>query len=68
MLKGTIAESEEMRPEWYKFSDIPYDQMWPDDKEWYPTMLENKKFSAYYLFQGMDKIIDGKLDIVDKLE
>lgn len=29
---GEIGESDEMRPKWFKLEDIPYDQMWPDDK------------------------------------
>lgn len=31
---GTIRETEEMRPEWFSFDDIPYDNMWKDDRLW----------------------------------
>ena len=29
---GEPTESEEMRPQWYPIGDVPYDQMWLDDK------------------------------------
>lgn len=65
MFSGEIVETEEMRPRWFDIGAIPYDQMWPDDERWYPLMLENKTFKAYYLFQGQDKILHEKLTVDD---
>lgn len=48
----------EMKPEWYKDGEIPFNQMWPDDKYWFPYMLQKRKFEAYFLFKGMDTILD----------
>ena len=31
---GVVTESEEMRPKWFKFEDVPFDKMWPDDHLW----------------------------------
>ena len=38
--------------------------MWADDERWYPTMLADKKFEAYYLFQGHDKILEERLEVL----
>ncbi|XP_057298262.1 oxidized purine nucleoside triphosphate hydrolase-like [Hydractinia symbiolongicarpus] len=62
---GDITESEEMRPQWFTYSDVPFEHMWPDDHQWFPYMLKNQKFKAYYLFQGHDKILKEELSLVD---
>ena len=49
----------EMRPhEWFHHDSIPYDQMWVDDKLWYPLLLQGKSFNAFFMFQGLHKVID----------
>lgn len=45
---GDIAESDEMKPKWVLESNIPYDQMWPDDIYWLPLLLEGKSFLGRY--------------------
>ncbi len=47
---GQPVESEEMRPEWFGLSDIPYAQMWSDDKHWLPLLLNDKLFSGTFHF------------------
>lgn len=37
--KNDIQETEEMRPQWWPIKDIPYDDMWADDKIWLPELL-----------------------------
>lgn len=36
---GELAESDEMRPEWFPLSSIPYSQMWSGDKLWLPLVI-----------------------------
>lgn len=43
---GEAVETEEMRPQWYKETDIPYDKMWLDDKYWLPHVLAGKSILA----------------------
>jgi hypothetical protein len=31
-----------MRPQWFTFTDIPYDQMWEDDRIWLPMVLNGQ--------------------------
>ncbi|KAJ7057802.1 NUDIX hydrolase domain-like protein [Mycena amicta] len=43
---GTVTESEEMRPEWFDKTRIPYDSMWDTDRYWLPLLLSNKHFAV----------------------
>lgn len=47
---GVPEESEEMRPQWFKFEEIPFDQMWPDDRHWLPKILAGQKLDADFYF------------------
>ncbi|CAO0797190.1 unnamed protein product [Mucor circinelloides] len=55
--KGTPKETEEMRPEWYAFDQIPFDQMWSDDKYWFPFVLNSQQFSGHFHFAEDQKTI-----------
>ena len=57
-----------MKPAWFEIEDIPYAQMWSDDVLWFPLMLKGSKFSGYFLFKGLHKIVKYKLDKVDKID
>ena len=41
--------------------------MWPDDEFWHPHIFNGQKFSAYFLYEGLDKIVKQRIDIKDKL-
>jgi 8-oxo-dGTP diphosphatase/2-hydroxy-dATP diphosphatase len=62
--EGEPMESDEMRPQWFHVDEIPFDQMWPDDKYWIPLFLEGKKFKGRFILEGQDKILDYKLDLI----
>ena len=47
---GIPNETEEMSPKWFDISNIPYDNMFPDDKYWLPLILEGQKINAYFEF------------------
>jgi hypothetical protein len=57
------VETEEMRPKWFAFADIPYATMWDDDKYWFPLFLEGKKFTGTFWFDR-----DGKKVLHQELE
>jgi mutator protein MutT len=64
---GEPAESEEMRPEWYKLDNIPYDDMWEDDRYWLPQILDGKRVHGSFTFDENDKMLDHNISEVQEL-
>lgn len=64
---GEPKESEEMRPSWFYFEDIPYESMWPDDKHWLPHVIAGKKVEADFLFGDNDEILEHRIRLVEKI-
>lgn len=56
--KGTPAETDEMRPAWYKKNELPLDNMWPVDRYWLPVILEGKKIKAECLLDESGAVLD----------
>lgn len=50
---GTPTESEEMFPSWFRFDEIPYESMWPDDAHWIPYLFQNKIFKGSFHFDEL---------------
>lgn len=48
--EGHPTETEEMKPEWFKISEIPYDNMWVDDRYWLPDVLAGRTLTADFSF------------------
>jgi ADP-ribose pyrophosphatase YjhB (NUDIX family) len=55
--EGEPSETEEMKPEWFDLNKIPFDSMWPDDPLWLPSVLNNKKIQAEFIFGENDIIL-----------
>lgn len=53
--EGEPKESEEMFPKWFKINEIPFKEMWDDDKYWLPYILEGKKIKADFIFKKGEK-------------
>lgn len=60
--EGAPSESEEMRPQWFAFDEVPYDEMWPDDRFWLPLVLAGKKISGRFEFGPGDTIVAQHLE------
>ncbi len=58
---GEPIEGEEMDPQWFRVSEIPFSSMWPDDIFWMPLFLENKKFKGRFVFEKSDTILEQEL-------
>lgn len=67
--EGEANESEEMKPQWFEKEEIPFEEMWSDDKYWMPLFLEGKKFRGEFLFGGekSNNIITSELNEVEEL-
>eukprot|EP00299_Pterocystis_sp_00344_P001617 c11478_g1_i1.p1 GENE.c11478_g1_i1~~c11478_g1_i1.p1 ORF type:complete len:170 (-),score=40.96 c11478_g1_i1:134-643(-) len=58
---GHEGESDEMIPKWFDEADIPFSEMWPDDKYWFPWMLSNRKFDGYFAFDDESTILEHSI-------
>ncbi len=71
--KQEPIETEEMRPEWFSFEEIPFSQMWPDDEHWFPLFLQNVLFKGEFLFdkpsdaEYTSKILSQRIEVVSDL-
>lgn len=46
--QGVPKESEEMQPKWFSINNLPWEEMFSDDKYWLPLVLEGKKLDAFF--------------------
>lgn len=46
--EGNPKESEEVTPKWFEISNLPKEEMFPDDQYWLPLILEGKKIQGYF--------------------
>ncbi len=60
---GIPTETEEAIPIWYSVEEIPYHEMWEDDRLWVPLVLNRTRFRARYIFDG-DRMLDHELEIL----
>jgi 8-oxo-dGTP diphosphatase len=50
--RGEPVETEEMAPQWFPLSAIPFEHMWVDDKHWLPLVLEGKSLDTDFHFSS----------------
>ncbi len=48
---GRPTETREAKPIWISDKEIPYHNMWADDRIWVPLMLAGKRFRGRFLFR-----------------
>lgn len=63
--EGEPSESEEMNPRWFNIDEIPYNDMFLDDKYWLPLILSGKKIKAYFNFDENWNLLSKKIEEVD---
>lgn len=61
---GEPVETEEMRPQWFKLSEIPYNHMWQDDIMWLPFVLQGKHLRTRFTFDEHENICAAEIEMV----
>ena len=59
---GTPQETAEAKPIWFTKEDVPYDQMWEDDRYWLPAVLSGKGIHGRFIFI-QENLIDYEVSI-----
>lgn len=54
---GELIETEEMRPKWFPKDKLPFEDMWPADRQWMPDFIEGKNISGKVIFNSETKEI-----------
>ena len=62
--QGEPVETEEMRPQWFKLSEIPYGEMWQDDRLWLPFVLQGKRVRTRFTFDEHENICAAEIEMV----
>lgn len=62
---GEPVEGEEMKPQWFLKSNLPFEKMWPDDVHWLPRVLLGEKLNGDFTFGEGDKVLNFRIEAVD---
>ncbi len=65
--EGEPTESEEMAPRWFALDDLPYDDMWDDDRYWLPRVLAGETLVGRFVFDANDQMTDHTIQAVEEL-
>lgn len=57
---GTPTETREATPLWFPVDAVPFDEMWADDRLWFPLMLAGRPFTGWFVFEG-DVMLDARV-------
>jgi len=64
---GEAVETPEAVPLWTDIEEIPYEEMWEDDRIWLPLVIAGQPFSARWVFDD-DRMLDYDLQPVEHVE
>ncbi|XP_038211909.1 7,8-dihydro-8-oxoguanine triphosphatase-like [Zerene cesonia] len=68
VFQGTPQETDEMRPKWFHCDQVPFDEMWPDDRIWFPYMLKGILFYGKFHYKGFDTILNHHIEELESME
>jgi len=55
---GKPTETDVIRPKWFNFDKIPYDNMWKDNKHWIPFVLNETPFKLRFIYDENGEIAE----------
>ncbi len=66
-MSGDPQETREAVPLWFPVSEIPYHNMWADDRVWMPLALTGQPFLGRFLFGG-DQMLGCEITLTGSAE
>jgi 8-oxo-dGTP diphosphatase len=54
---GEAAESEEITPQWFPVTALPFDHMWQDAPHWLPRVLSGERLTATFTYADDNEAI-----------
>jgi len=64
-LSGEPVETAEAVPFWHPIDAMPYDEMWEDDRAWFPLLLAGKFFRGGAMVDPGDKVRGVYVEEID---
>ena len=61
---GRATESEEMRPQWWSYDDVPLKEMWADDQYWLPHLLAGYDVVGEFTMADKSTLVDHKVEVL----
>jgi 8-oxo-dGTP diphosphatase len=62
---GTLKGGKEGVLQWFPIDQPPFEEMWEDDRYWYPYVVEGKSFQGFFYFKGdFEKLVDHKIELL----
>ena len=65
--KGKLTETKEIAARWLDIDEIPYENMWENDKLWWPSIFAGKSIKGEIWHDENNHVIKSKLKEVRKL-
>jgi 8-oxo-dGTP diphosphatase len=64
--EGDMKPSPEGVLQWFPLEEIPYGEMWEDNRHWLPLVLEGKRFKGTFCYdEEGSKLLDFSLNVED---
>jgi 8-oxo-dGTP diphosphatase len=62
--EGTLVESDEGELRWFSLEEIPYEEMWEDDRHWLPLLLEGRDFDGdFYFDEDATELMEFNIEV-----
>jgi len=65
--EGTPTETDEAIPLWFRYEDIPFDEMWDDDRLWLPRVLAGESVQGFFTFVE-ETMLDHDIRFFDTMD
>ena len=63
-ITGKLRRSREGKLTWFSTNEIPYSEMWEDDRKWLPLLLKGRDFVGDFFFtDNYGALVDHKLHL-----